>query len=136
MLRWQCILLALFCAGCGPKEQARLPVFTVQGKVMLNGKPAEKIMVVLHPLGELNMQGAPKPNAKTNNDGIYAISTYDAKDGAPAGKYAVLLYWFRSEADEDGITDRFAGKYSNPLKPVMTVEIHDGENQLKTIELN
>ncbi|MFT3880894.1 MAG: hypothetical protein QM703_14680 [Gemmatales bacterium] len=127
--------LGLLCASCGKKEAARLPVYPVHGKILVDGKPVEKVMVVLHPLDGLDLQGAPKPFAKTNADGSYNLSTYDPQDGAPAGKYAVLIYWFRNDPDDDGNTDRFQKRYGNPAAPVMKVDITPGVNSLKTLDV-
>lgn len=135
MMNGLILLLAFSVSSCQKAEKARLPIYPAVGKLLVQGKPVEKVMVVLHPLNGLDLQGAPKPNAKTLADGTFMLSTYDGHDGAPAGKYAVLCFSFRNEADEDGYTDRFLGRYSNPAKPVTTVEILPGENHLKTIDL-
>lgn len=127
--------LGLLCTSCGKKEPARLPVYPVHGKILVEGKPVEKVMVVLHPLDGLDLQGASKPFAKTSADGTFDLSTYDPKDGAPAGKYAVLVYWFKNDPDDDGNTDRFQKRYSNPASPLAKVEITMGDNTLKTIDV-
>lgn len=134
-LRWLCLLAACCLSSCGPAKPERLPVYPTQAKITMQGKPIEKVMLVLHPLNGLDLQGAAKPNAKTDKDGVCKLSTYDAQDGAPAGKYAVLLYWFRNDPDEDGSMDRFQGRYANPNKPVAIIDIQAGQNTLPPIDL-
>ena len=130
-----CVVLLCGTISSCRKTESRLPIYPVEGKVLVQGKAVANVMVVLHPLGGLDLQGAPKPNAKTGTDGTFYLSTYDGHDGAPAGKYAVLLYSFRNEADDDGFVDRFRGSFSNPAKPVVIIDIVAGDNHLKTIDL-
>jgi hypothetical protein len=124
---------ALALAGCG-KTESRVPVHPVSGKVLVGGKPVAGVMIVLHAAD--GSQPAPsKPNAKTAADGTFHLSTYDPQDGAPAGEYAVTLFWFKNNPDDDGSADRFKGKYGNPEKPVQKVTIAAGTNELPVIEV-
>lgn len=120
-------------AGCAKKE-TRVPVYPVSGKVLVGGKTVAGVMVVLHAVD--GSQPAPaKPNAKTAADGTFRLSSYDPQDGAPAGDYAVTLFWFKNNPDDDGSTDRFKGRYGNPAQPVKKVTISSGPNELPVIEV-
>ncbi len=134
-LAWTAIVfLTLASAGCGKKEQ-RVPVYPVSGKVLVRGKPVAGVLVVLHAVD--GSQPAPsRPNAKTAADGTFRLSTYDPQDGAPAGNYAVTLFWFRNNPDDDGSADRFKGKYGNPAKPFRTVTVTTDGNELPVFEVN
>ncbi|MBP3955890.1 hypothetical protein J8F10_11395 [Gemmata sp. G18] len=126
-------LIALAPSACEKKE-TRVPVYPVSGKVLVGGKPVAGVMIVLHAAD--GTQPAPaKPNAKTAADGTFRLSSYDPQDGAPAGTYAVTLFWFKNNPDDDGSADRFKGKYANPEKPARTVTITAGPNELPVFEL-
>lgn len=125
--------IALVVSGCG-KQESRVPVYPVSGKVLVGGKPVSGVLVVLHATD--GSQPAPaKPNAKTGADGTFRLSSYDPQDGAPAGEYAITLFWFKNTPDDDSSPDRFMGKYGNPAHPVRTVTISATQNELPVIEV-
>lgn len=120
--------------GCEKPPEPRVPVYPVRGKVLVGGKPVAGIMIVLHAAD--GSQPAPaKPNAKTTADGTFQLSTYDPQDGAPAGEYAVTMFWFKNTPDDDGSADRFKGKYGNPKHPIQKVTIAAGPNELPVIQV-
>src|SRR5688572_17397354 len=84
-------VVVLVGLGCGPKEQ-RVPVFPVKGSVFVNGKAAEKALVIFHPLGDADPK-APRSTGEVAADGSFTLSTYTSGDGAPAGDYAVTVTW-------------------------------------------
>ena len=55
-------------------------------------------------------------------------------DGAAVGQYAVTVMWM-GENDDVPRPDFFQGKYSDPHKPVLTVTIKEGDNELQPITL-
>jgi hypothetical protein len=127
------LVVATAFVGC-EKQTPRVPVYPVSGRVLVGGKPTAGVLIVLHAAD--GSQPAPsKPNAKTAADGTFKLSTYDPQDGAPAGEYAVTLFWFKNNPDDDGSADRFKGKYGNPAKPVQNVTIAPGSNELPAIEV-
>lgn len=128
------LLVALAPVGC-EKPEARVPVYPVSGKVLVGGKPVAGVMVVLHAAD--GSQPAPaRPNAKTAADGTFRLSTYEPQDGAPAGTFAVTLFWFKNTPDDDGSADRFKSRYADPKAPVRTVTITEGSNELPLIEVS
>lgn len=79
--------------GCGRSEATRLAVYPVKGQVTLNGKPLSNALVVLHPKAA-TPGSTTTPRATTDQNGQFEVSTYDSKDGAPVGEYAVTIQHF------------------------------------------
>ena len=58
-------------------------------------------------------------------DGSFALSTYTANDGAPAGEYAVTVVWWNPPVDAEGkpgpnlLPQRYAKPETTPLKAVV-----------------
>jgi hypothetical protein len=76
-------------AGCGGK--GRTPVYPAEGQLLIGGKPAVNVFVMLTPV-----DGGPdslRPSATTDLEGKFKLTTYDAYDGAPAGEYVVTLLY-------------------------------------------
>ncbi len=129
--------LALVGTGCSSQEVHK-PVFPVQGKVLVAGKPAAKALVIFHPLNDPDPK-APRPNAETGADGTFTLSTYTAGDGAPAGDYAVTVLWPEGTeltgGDADSGPDRLGNRYSNPQTSGLRAQVHEGPNALPPFQL-
>jgi hypothetical protein len=105
--RYTVLLLVLGLAvpfGAGflfSKERRALAeptLYAVEGKVLVNGEPAENLNVAFHPPeGEKNQFC---PVGRTNNKGIFHLMTRSGEDGAPAGEYSVTLVWPDGSMDE------------------------------------
>jgi len=82
------LLLAGFgCSGGKDKwTAARPPVYKATGKVMYQGKPLEKALVLYHP-----NTGEHAPFGETDADGNFVLTTFDPSDGGPAGNYKVVV---------------------------------------------
>ena len=65
-------------------------MYPVHGRVLLDGKPMAGAMVILHPAGDVGLNGL-RPRALADADGWFKIYTYVIGDGAPAGNYAVTI---------------------------------------------
>jgi hypothetical protein len=131
---------SLACCSCsGSKEED--PVFPVQGKVRFQGKPASGAVVVLHPLNRSKpAQGFPR--AVVEEDGSFAVTTFTAKDGAPAGDYAVSITWDRTSVKVQGqkgharkIPTNFPLKYADPKTSGFVVHIQEGSNELRPFDI-
>src|SRR5438309_11518461 len=111
------VMVVLSClAGCGDAAPPRAPVHPVTGKVLVNGRPAEKAMVVFHPLGTADPR-ALKPLGTVGADGTYRLTSYLTGDGAPEGEYAVTVVWPGGpppKAPDDLPPDRPQGRYADP----------------------
>jgi hypothetical protein len=80
-------LVCLIAASCSNKG---VPLYPVHGRVLLDGKPMAGAMIILHPAGDIGLNGL-KPRALADADGWFKIYTYSIGDGAPAGQYAVTI---------------------------------------------
>ena len=65
-------------------------MYPVHGRVLLDGKPMAGAMIILHPVGDIGLNGL-KPRARADADGWFKVYTYAIGDGAPAGQYAVTI---------------------------------------------
>jgi hypothetical protein len=79
--------ICLSTASCSNKG---LPLYPVHGRVLLDGKPMVGAMIILHPVGDVGLNGL-KPRALADADGWFKVYTYAIGDGAPAGQYAVTV---------------------------------------------
>lgn len=111
--------LAFLAVSCG---DGRPPVYPVKGRVVdARGQPAFNALVVFHP----EDAKAPRPSGRVNESGDFLMTTYNKDDGAPAGKYAVTVFWQRAQTnpfDGDG-PDILGGRYNNPKSPPFTFTV-------------
>ncbi len=118
-----CLLLA---SGCGPSEKPCL----VSGQVVVNGRPAEGVYVVLHGPGE--PEGQTSASTRTGRDGVFSLQV------SGPGDYALTLFWpsVTVEANEtiEG-EDRFKGRYRDPHHRFQKVAIREGDNSLAAIKV-
>ncbi|MEO2090876.1 MAG: carboxypeptidase-like regulatory domain-containing protein [Gemmataceae bacterium] len=124
--------LAVSLASCGQSE-ARKPTFAVTGRVLDGSKPLAHATVVFHPLDEAD--AAPKPRGKTDETGTFRLTTYDADDGAPVGKYQVTVEQWATVHPEQGPVNRVAAKYANPAVSGFTADVSTGPNEPKVFTL-
>ena len=88
------LLLVLFLLGalsCG-NDKDRKSVYPVRGQVLFQGKPAAGALVLFHPVNDADSQ-TERPHGQVDQDGVFVLSTYGARDGAPAGDYVVTIDW-------------------------------------------
>lgn len=136
------------CGGDAPTTS----LYPVRGKVTYQGQPAEGAVVSLQPEGTapLTKQGNPiVPMGVAGEDGTFSIASTGFGDGAPAGKYKVLISWRpspkvpaakpllarkkrSSDYDPSALMpgDAFNGRYSNPAKPLLSAEVKAETNEL------
>jgi hypothetical protein len=83
------LVLALsttFVTGCGEKAGKRPPLGKVKGKVIYKGNPVPGVNVTF------TMVGASRAGTGTTDDnGEFAVSTYDTNDGALVGTHQVTV---------------------------------------------
>ncbi len=122
----------LICIGC---SESTLPVFPATGKLVINGQPAVGAIVGLHPSnGDFDGRGT-RPAGVVGKDGMFAISSFGIKDGAPVGSYTVSIFWPQFPERDDPGDDRLAGRFTNPKTSNLSIEIVEGENDLEPILL-
>ena len=85
------VLLLLGTLSCGNSKD-RQTVYPVRGQVFVQGKPATGALVLFHPVNDPDTQ-TPRPHGQVDQDGAFVLSTYEARDGAPAGDYVVTIDW-------------------------------------------
>jgi hypothetical protein len=126
--------IALASSSCARNE--RVPVFPVQGKVLLHGKPLAHAFVVFHPV-ERSGPGDLRPRAQAENDGTFFLSTYDSEDGAPLGEYRVTVEKFKppTDADNGPPVNLLPARFARPDTSRLTARVHEGSNDLPPFEL-
>lgn len=129
------LLLVPACSNDGMEA-----TFPVSGKVVYKGVPAKGAVVSFHPLGD-NAQAQPRilPNADCEADGSFTLSTYNKHDGAPAGEYAVTIFWpgpkgpvaAEDEGDEEERTEqlnRLPAEYGSKDTTPLRYTVKAGDN--------
>jgi hypothetical protein len=104
--------------------------------VLVNDRPAARAHVILHPLDDPDPH-AMRPHGDVGPDGRFQLTTYQSNDGAPAGQYAVTVVWptpARSPDDEEG-ADRLRGRYSDPKRTTLKVQVEAQSNELDPFRL-
>lgn len=83
------VVMAAFAAGCnsagGSADQ--LPTEPVSGTITMGGAPVPGATVTFSPVNTEN----PPAFGRTDNQGNFTLTTYEANDGAVAGDYKVLV---------------------------------------------
>ena len=130
-------LLSLNVSCSRPDATGRKPVFPVQGKVLVQGRPAENALVVFHPEGTSYAEVI-RPNGRVQADGAFAMGTYETGDGAPAGEYLVTITWpepVKGAQDPDLAPDRLHGRYANPGTSKLRAKVGQEKNVLQAFEI-
>lgn len=131
---------SLLTGGC-QKAPNRKTCYPVEGRVLVNGKPAVGALVVFFPEDKSD-SNSPSASGATDENGNFALSTYDTEDGAPPGPYIVTVTWeqrslvrqkdpLKRGGPPDKSLDRYKLAKTSPLRA--TVEAQP--NKLKPFEL-
>lgn len=94
------IVVALIGMGCGGSSLPMQPTYKVTGQVLLDGKPVAGATIVFHPIDATNFKWNERPQAKTDDQGRFTLTTYKVDDGAPAGEYRVAIASLDAGADD------------------------------------
>jgi hypothetical protein len=114
------------------RPSAHPTLYAVEGKVLVNGEPAENLNVAFHPLdGDKSLFC---PVGRTNNKGIFHLMTRSGADGAPAGEYSVTLVWPDGLLDEcvyvdPTLHDRLKGLYAKAEHSSFQVKVGSSGNK-------
>jgi hypothetical protein len=125
-----------FLAGCGKAEGRRLPVFPARGQVQFEGRPTPGAWVFLHPVRA--DPRTPRARGEVNEDGTFALTTYHADDGAPAGEYTVTVEWRRVVGRGEDVQigpNLLPPKYANVNTSGLVVCVAKGANQFPPFQL-
>jgi len=129
------LLLAVLIPSCSKSDLNR-----VEGKVLVDGKPAEGAVVIFHPRdGGIT---AARPSGIAKADGTFTLST-GIKDGAPAGEYTVTVVWpgeakplpkgkaLDTELREPDRPDRLGGRYADAKTSTLKATVKSGTTRLE-----
>jgi hypothetical protein len=126
-------VLAFFAVSCGNgRDYGGRPPYPVSGKVLVNDQPVAGALVTLHDTHAGPNQ--PASQGTTGNDGVFVVSTYDPRDGAPASDYKVTVIWRTSR--REGALDRLDHKYANPDSSGLTATVENKTNTLQPFNLS
>ena len=132
------VLAGVVCtlaAGCS--DNGRVPVYPVRGQVLLNGKPLSEAIVTFH-LQDASANDA-LPSAHTDAEGRFALTCYEAGDGAPAGAYAISLVCFRAQPIRKGVESPalnvVPSRYANAATSKLAATVVSGVNELPPLQV-
>src|SRR5262245_38250650 len=97
------VIGATFLLSKVGRSSAEQILYPVDGKVLVNGEPAENLNVAFHPQNGDESRFCPV--GRTNSKGIFHLMTRSGADGAPVGEYRVTLFWPDGLIDECECTD-------------------------------
>jgi hypothetical protein len=132
-------LLLVFIIGCGGTSDDRMKTYPVKGKVTFldpakGSIPVDSAKVIFMPAqpGESD-RGKDFGSANTDAEGKYELFTYrpGEPDGAPAGKYNVLISWPKGgfgSGERSNAKDQLKERYNNPKSPLLTATVEAKEN--------
>jgi hypothetical protein len=131
------LVLGVTGSGCGNPNGLQ----PVVGKVLYHDEPASGACVYFHRKGSKDPLHENVPMGVIQEDGTFVLSG-PAGTGALPGDYVVLVEWKEGAGKRRGRSpalnapDRLKGRYLNPRKPLLQVEIKPGTNRLAPFELN
>lgn len=112
--------------GCSA-EPPKLPLFPTSGQVRVGDVPAEGVEVRFFDAANVTAPDKPHPFATTSADGRFELGTFEAGDGAPVGRYKVMLLWPEGPPGPGVPKDRFGNAYSNPAQSPIEASVAEGE---------
>jgi hypothetical protein len=95
----------------------------ISGKVMIDGQPAVGVNVYAY-TKESGMK--PAYECRTRVEGEYCWSTHESCDGIQPGSYQLAFAHIPKEGRGSEGKDRLNGKYRNPTKTGITLEVKGG----------
>jgi hypothetical protein len=129
-------LLTLVMAGC-QKQDARVAVYPVNGKVTFKGEAPSGAFVAFHAAQPLPAD-TPTPTAKVQPDGSFSLTTFEGNDGAPSGEYAVTIQWSpikKVGAEYKALPNVIPTKYADAASSPWKVSIRDTPNDLPALDI-
>ena len=127
---------AVVVFGCGRPQTDTVHVYPTQGVITYRGRAIPGAFVTLHPKSRI--PGAPNPRATVMPDGTFALSTYNAADGAPAGDYVLTVQWYRLVNRNGELSpgpNVLPRQYETPQTSRLEVTVAQAETRLPPIVL-
>lgn len=128
--------------GCSHQSEDRIALYPVFGKLLVDGQPAVGATIKFVPVRQdskndlLTTSGQRSAAATVQSDGTFQASYYDSNDGAPPGKYKLMILWLTVPEGGGLPVDRLRGKYCDPKRFHHEIEVREQENPLGVIELS
>ena len=132
--------IAVGLSACSKTDEPfRKEAFPVTGVLTVDGTaPKSPVKVTCHNLGEMDKEHPTFSACMSADEGRFALSTYEAGDGVPAGKYALTFFigkWNAISASYGG-PDQLKGRYTDPKTSEVVFEVDGtGPVDLGTIAL-
>ena len=86
-------LATVLLAACKEETGFRKETLPVSGEVFVDGKPASGVQVTLNDVKGFDQKHPTFSQAMTDDNGRFAVSTYEQADGVPEGEYVVTFMW-------------------------------------------
>ncbi|MCU0959556.1 MAG: hypothetical protein MUF48_05580 [Pirellulaceae bacterium] len=116
----------LLVCGCTRREYG-VETFPVTGVVCIDGTPTGQVSVTLHRVGGMDKANPTVSATITQNDGSFAVSTFEQADGVPAGEYVATFTWAEFNAITRSMgADKLGGRYDNPETSTFKVTVAPG----------
>ena len=131
------LMLAALLAGCGQTVPSRVETVPARGSISFQGQSIAGAFVALHPKAPRDFE-APTATAVVQPDGKFAVTTYEAGDGAPEGDYIVTVQWRKATKSGGEFVpgpNLLPAKYGQPETSDVTVHIAASVAELPPIVL-
>ncbi|QJW93734.1 hypothetical protein FTUN_1245 [Frigoriglobus tundricola] len=128
---------ALGCSRGPALPDTAVPVFKVTGALTYKGAPMGGALVTFHPATQPPGARAIAPSTTAGASGRYTVTTYVTGDGAPAGEYAVTIYWPGPQrgrrptvdgGDEPLAPDQLKRAYADPKTAKLRATVREQDN--------
>lgn len=134
------LLSMLFLFGCSRDEgPVKKPTSPVTGQILVDGSPpGASIKVTCHSQDGIDTENPTFSSCLSDEDGKFAINTYEKGDGVPAGNYVLTFMWGQMNlmSMSYGGPDKFKGRYSDPEESEYAFGVVEGlPTDLGVIEL-
>ena len=123
--------LLAFCVGCGKEMNTNPATYKVRGTVTYQNKPVAGASVLFNKLDK--SRGAV---GKTDDQGIYQLTTYALNDGALPGEYRVQIMKYEelpmnaTEAQMYNLKNQLPVKYSDAKKSGLSANVSESDNNV------
>ena len=127
--------LIVLSTGC-KKKKGWLETYEVKGVILVDGKPASKVFITLHPKN-LSDDRPYTCFGQSDENGEFVMSTFVNGDGAPAGEYDVTFTWPLRKNPISTLWegDKLNGRYKDKAKSVFQVTIEKEPQELPPFKL-
>jgi hypothetical protein len=123
------VLVGIGCDGGGPK------LYSVEGKVLLDGQPAEGASVIFTPKAGAS-DGSSPPSGVVGADGTFKLETYPHGEGALPGDYKVVVTWYPPDArKQENPKNKAPAKYASAESTPLTATVKEESNTLEAFQL-